>query len=110
MEVETTSNFAGRGRTLNEIVLERASLPVWRFFTIDQGVYEDGVLLKRTEELLGLVASTALRCDDCIRHHLTEATAAGATEAEIGEALGIALVVGARSRCRTCGTCSRFSS
>ena len=90
----TTHEFAERRRRLNEVVLARANLPVKRFFALDQDVYEDGALPKRTKELLGLVASTVLRCDDCIRYHLTEATAAGATEAEIGEALGVALVVG----------------
>jgi len=92
--VETTNEFTGRRRRLNELVLARANLPVKRFFALDQDVYEDGALPKRTKELLGLVASTVLRCDDCIRYHLAEATAVGATEAEIGEALGIALVVG----------------
>ena len=94
MSVENVSEFAERRERSNEAVLRRANLPVKRFFALDQDVYEDGVLPKRTKELLGLVASTVLRCNDCISHHLSEATAAGATEAEIAEALGIALIVG----------------
>ncbi len=92
--MESTNEFAERRRRSNEMVLEHADLPVKRFLALDQDVYEDGALPKRTKELIGLVASAVLRCDDCIRYHLTEAAAAGATEAEIGEALGIALVVG----------------
>lgn len=92
--MENASEFAERRRRSNEAVLRYADLPVKRFFALDQDVYEDGALPKRTKELLGLVASTVLRCNDCIRHHLSEAIAAGATEAEIAEALGIALIVG----------------
>ncbi len=94
MSVENASEFAERREQSNEAVLRRANLPVKRFFALDQDVYEDGVLPKRTKELLGLVASTVLRCNDCISYHLSEATAAGAIEAEITEALGIALIVG----------------
>ena len=92
--MESTSEYAERRNRLNEIVLEQADLPVKRFFALDQDVYEDGALPKRTKELLGLVASTVLRCDDCIRYHITEAIKAGTSSAEIGEALGIALIVG----------------
>jgi len=94
MSVENTSEFAERRERSNEAVLRHADLPVKRFFALDQDVYEDGALPKRMKELLGLVASTVLRCNDCISYHLSEATAAGATEAEVAEALGIALIVG----------------
>jgi len=94
MGVESASEFAERRKRSNEAVLRHANLPVKRFFALDQDAYEDGVLPKRTKELLGLVASTVLRCDDCISYHLSEATASGAAEAEIAEALGIALIVG----------------
>ena len=65
-----------------------------RFFALDQDVYDDGALPKRMKGPLGLVASTALRCHDCISCHLSEAAAAGATEAGIAEALTIVLIVG----------------
>jgi len=94
MNVENASEFAERRRRLNELILERANLPMKRFFALDQDVYEDGALSKKTKELLGLVASLVLRCDDCVKYHLVEAVAAGATDDEITEALGIALVVG----------------
>jgi AhpD family alkylhydroperoxidase len=94
MGVESASEFAERRERSNEAVLRHADLPVKRFFALDQDAYEDGALPKRTKELLGLAASTVLRCNDCISHHLSEATASGVTEAEIAEALGIALIVG----------------
>ena len=94
MSAESASEFAERRERSNEVVLRHADLPVKRFFALDQDVYEDGALPKRMKELLGLVASTVLRCSDCVDYHLSEATAAGATNAEIAEALGIALIVG----------------
>jgi len=94
MDVENASAFAERRRRLNELILERAGLPTRRFFALDHDVYEDGALPKKTKELLGLVASVVLRCDDCVKYHLGESVASGATAAEITEALGIALIVG----------------
>jgi len=94
MSLETASEFAERRERTHETVLRHTGLPMKRFFALDQDVYEDGALPKRTKELLGLVASTVLRCNECISYHLSAATSAGATEAEIAEALGIALIVG----------------
>ncbi|MGB2982812.1 MAG: carboxymuconolactone decarboxylase family protein [Candidatus Bipolaricaulia bacterium] len=90
----TPRDFEDRCERGNKIVLENAPLPIKRFFALDQDVYEEGALPKKTKELLGLAASAVLRCDDCIAHHLSEATACGATRDEITETLGIALVVG----------------
>jgi len=94
MSVETAREFAERRKRSNEVVLDRSGLAVKRFFALDQDVYEDGVLPRRTKELLGLVASTVLRCDDCIRYHLSEAVAVGVGTEEIAEALAVALIVG----------------
>lgn len=92
--MESASAFAERRKRSNEIVFRHAELPIKRFFALDQDVYEDGALTKKTKELLGLAASAVLRCNDCIGYHVSEATAAGATEKEIAETLAIALVVG----------------
>jgi len=94
VSVESASEFAERRRRLNELVLEYANLPMKRFLALDHDAYEDGALPKRTKELLGLVASTVLRCNDCISYHVGEAVAAGVSVEEITEALGVALVVG----------------
>jgi len=92
--VERASEFAERRKRMNDLVLEHADLPIKRFFALDHAAYEDGALPKKTKELLGLVASTVLRCNDCIAYHLSEATEAGVCSEEITEALAIALVVG----------------
>jgi len=92
--LEGAAEFAERREALNHLLLEHANLPLKRFFALDHDVYETGVLPKRTKELLGLVASTVLRCNDCISYHLVAATQAGVSNEEIMEALEIALIVG----------------
>ena len=65
-----------------------------RFFRLDGEAYEDGALPAKTKELLGLVASMVLRCDDCITYHVIQCVKCGVTEAEFEEAFAVALVVG----------------
>ncbi len=65
-----------------------------RFFTLDTKTYEDGALPARTKELLGLVASMVLRCDDCIAYHIDQCVKAGVSDEELWEAFDVALVVG----------------
>ncbi len=79
---------------MNERILGAEHLGIKRFFNLDTKAYEDGALPARTKELLGLVASAVLRCDDCIDYHLDQCVAAGCTDGELYEALNVALVVG----------------
>lgn len=79
---------------LNEIVMAHANRDIKRFFNLDTQTYTDGALPKKTKELLGLVASMVLRCDDCIKYHLVECHKVGFTTAEITEAFSVALIVG----------------
>jgi len=65
-----------------------------RIFNLDTNAYTEGALDVKTKELLGLVASAVLRCDDCIKYHLGTSYKQGLTKAEISEALGIATLVG----------------
>lgn len=65
-----------------------------RFFALDSAAYRDGALDGKTKELLGLVASTVLRCNDCIAYHCDQAVQAGWSRDEILDALNVALVVG----------------
>jgi AhpD family alkylhydroperoxidase len=65
-----------------------------RFLALDGAVYEDGALPRKTKELMGLVASLVLRCNDCILYHLDQALHSGATRAELYEALAVGLIVG----------------
>lgn len=93
----TEEFFARRGRA-NALLLERANLSIKRFLALDRAVYKEGpatgAIPAKQKELLGLVASTVLRCDDCITYHLVRAHEEGASRAEIEETLAIALVVG----------------
>ncbi|HLU24216.1 MAG TPA: carboxymuconolactone decarboxylase family protein [Longimicrobiales bacterium] len=79
---------------LNERILAEDNLDIRRFFALDARAYDDGVLPKRTKELLGLVASLVLRCDDCITYHLVRCAEEGVSDAEIFETFAIGLVVG----------------
>ena len=79
---------------MNERILEADHLGIKRFFNLDTRAYEDGALSARTKELLGLVASAVLRCNDCIDYHLIQCVEAGFTDEEIYEALNVSLVVG----------------
>lgn len=87
-------NFQAYRQRMNERILEADNLGIKRFFNLDTNAYKDGALTGRTKELLGLVASAVLRCDDCIDYHLIECIKAGFSDDELYEALNVALVVG----------------
>ena len=78
----------------NARILSSDHLGIKRFFALDTQAYENGALDKRTKELLGLVASTVLRCDDCITYHIKQCAAIGVRRDEFLDAFNIALVVG----------------
>ena len=75
-------------------VLATDHLGIKRFFNLDTAAYRDGALPGRTKELLGLAASMVLRCNDCIDYHIEQAVIHGWSEAEIEDAMNVALVVG----------------
>lgn len=79
---------------MNKRILSEDSLTLKRFFHLDSQAYEPRQLDKKTKELLGLVASLVLRCDDCVRYHIGESLRAAATPAEITETFEIGLTVG----------------
>jgi AhpD family alkylhydroperoxidase len=79
---------------MNEKLLGSNHLGIKRFFALDTQAYEDGALDKRTKELLGLVASIVLRCDDCITYHIKQCANAGVTRPQFLDAFNVALVVG----------------
>jgi len=86
--------FSAERARLNEIVMDYAGRDIKRFFNLDTQAYREGALPAKTKELLGLVASLVLRCDDCVRYHILQCYQAGVTSEELEEALSIALVVG----------------
>lgn len=79
---------------MNERILESGNLDIRRFFALDSRVYEGGALPVRTKELLGLVASLVLRCDDCVSYHLVRCAEEGVSDEEIMETLSVGLIVG----------------
>lgn len=79
---------------MNERIGEIDHLGIKRFFRLDSAAYEDGALDGKTKEMLGLVASAVLRCNDCIDYHLEQCVAAGWTDEELYDGLNVALVVG----------------
>ena len=74
--------------------MEIDHLGIKRFFNLDTAAYREGSLDPRTKELLGLVASTVLRCNDCIDYHLIQCVEADWSDEELHDALNVALVVG----------------
>ena len=85
--------FDSRGR-LNENVSKADNFLVKRFYNLDHNAYLESALPAKYKELMGLVASACLRCDDCINYHLIQSYRLGVTRAEQEEAINIALLVG----------------
>ncbi len=79
---------------LNEEILACGHLGIKRFFALDHQAYELGALGTKTKELLGLVASGVLRCDDCITYHLVRSAEEGWNRNEVIDALNVVLIVG----------------
>lgn len=86
--------FAAERREMNAKILASGHVGIQRFFNLDTRAYEAGALDTKTKELLGLVASMVLRCNDCIDYHVIQCVQVGATDPELHEAFNVALVVG----------------
>jgi len=91
---ERLEDFQKEREELNKEIEGCGHLGMKRFLALDHQTYEAGALDEKTKELLGLVASTVLRCDDCVSYHLVRAAETGWTRAEVIDALNVALVVG----------------
>ena len=81
-------------KRMNDRIMEADHLGIKRFFNLDTAAYREGALDPKTKELLGLVASAVLRCNDCIDYHLDQCVEAGWQNDELYDALNVALVVG----------------
>ncbi len=86
--------FKSYREKMNEKILARGNLGIKRFFNLDTQAYNDGVLSKKTKELLGLVASLVLRCDDCVTYHIIQCVDQKVSDEEFYEAFNIGLIVG----------------
>ena len=79
---------------MNAKILDGEHLGIKRFFNLDTAAYQDGALSSKTKEMLGLCASTVLRCQDCITYHVMQCKKAGVAQAEFDEVMNVALIVG----------------
>lgn len=91
---DTLDAFRHFREKMNAAILEAGNVNINRFFALDTRTYEEGALPAKTKELLGLVASMVLRCDDCITYHIVRCREEGVSDAEFYDAFGVALVVG----------------
>lgn len=94
IEKNSLERFREARKEGNKKVLDTDHLGVKRFFNLDTNAYKDAALPGKTKELLGLVASAVMRCNDCIDYHLEQCAEAGYTKEEIIDAMNVALVVG----------------
>ncbi len=88
------SEFNEYREKMNEVILSNNNLVMKRLWNLDTNTYEEGALDKRTKEMLGLVSSMVLRCDDCIKYHLGKCHELGITTAEVYEVFSVANIVG----------------
>ena len=93
-EADRLREFTAFRKRMNERILAEPNQVVRRFFALDTQTYQAGALDVKTKELLGLVASLVLRCDDCISYHVAQCREAGGDRDEMFEAFSVGLVVG----------------
>ncbi|QSX75314.1 carboxymuconolactone decarboxylase family protein [Lysobacter arenosi] len=93
-EGDRVAEFTAFRKRMNERILAEPNQVVRRFFALDTQTYQAGALDVKTKELLGLVASMVLRCDDCISYHVAQCKEAGVNREEMFEAFSVGLVVG----------------
>ena len=79
---------------MNQLILSKDNLVIKRLYNLDSNTYAEGALPVKTKEMLGLVASMVLRCDDCIKYHLGKCREEGITTAEMYEIFAVANIVG----------------
>lgn len=91
---DRVAEFTAFRKRMNERILAEPNQVVRRFFALDTQTYQAGALDVKTKELLGLVASLVLRCDDCISYHVAQCLEAGVNRDEMFEAFSVGLVVG----------------
>ena len=79
---------------MNDVLMSKDNLVLKRLFNLDTNTYAAGALNVKTKEMLGLVASMVLRCDDCIKYHLGKCKEEGCTTEEVYEIFAVANIVG----------------
>ncbi|MEE4195221.1 MAG: carboxymuconolactone decarboxylase family protein [Anaerolineae bacterium] len=92
--MDRIDEFNNYRQKMNDRIFEIEHRGIRRFFNLDTAAYSDHALDARTKELLGLVASMVLRCNDCIDYHVLQCIKAGFSDEEIFDAMNVALIVG----------------
>uniref|UniRef100_A0A7V4KDJ4 Carboxymuconolactone decarboxylase family protein n=1 Tax=Fervidobacterium pennivorans TaxID=93466 RepID=A0A7V4KDJ4_FERPE len=90
----TLEEFKKFREQMNKEILDRGTINTKRFWNLDGAVYREGAIEPKYKELMGLVASMVLRCDDCITYHMIRCAELGVTDEEFFETFDIALIVG----------------
>ena len=93
-ESDSLADFTAFRQRMNDRILGEDNQVVRRFFALDTQTYKAGALDVKTKEMLGLVASMVLRCDDCISYHIAQCKEAGVQRNEFFEVFSVGLVVG----------------
>lgn len=88
------TDFNDYRQRMNDVILSKNNLVLKRLWNLDTNTYEAGALDKKTKEMLGLVASMVLRCDDCIKYHLGKSFELGVSTEEVYEIFAVANIVG----------------
>ena len=92
--VDSIADFDAFRSRMNDVILGAGNLTLTRFFALDRRAYEAGALGTKTKEMLGLVSSLVLRCDDCVTYHVIRCHEEGVTREEFLEIFSVGLVVG----------------
>jgi AhpD family alkylhydroperoxidase len=92
--MDLVNDFNDYRARMNERILGADNLVLKRLFNLDTNTYQDGALSTKTKEMLGLVASMVLRCDDCVKYHLGKCYELGVTRDEVFEIFSVANIVG----------------
>ena len=91
---DKVEEFGSYREKMNKRILKDDNKILHRIFNLDTKAFQEGALDVKTKELLGLVASLVLRCDDCVKYHLEACHGAGLNDKEVAEALSISTLVG----------------
>lgn len=91
---ELVKEFNDYRTRMNEVILSKDNLVIKRLWNLDTNTYAEGALDVKTKEMLGLVASMVLRCDDCIKYHLGKCHELGISTEQVYEVFAVASIVG----------------
>jgi AhpD family alkylhydroperoxidase len=92
--MSSIEEFNDYRQRMNDVILSKNNLVLKRLWNLDTNTYDDGALDRKTKEMLGLVASMVLRCDDCIKYHLGKCYALGVDTAQVYEIFSVANIIG----------------